>query len=521
MTEGKTRIMDQQEFLARVRAEEGLSRAVLRKIVVDVRAKKCLFELVTDAAYPAASEQAALAAAEEAAPAGFSAQIRIRKHVADPQLVRHAILRFLSENYSAAAACIRDEDIEVELGDPVLFTFGVDETERGYFERNPALMENVETMLSHSFCNAFRGGLTDKEKGGVPSDEEEDDADELPSDDDYRPVRNFPVVDFEGIDLAEAPRLATYISDCTFASDTLTVCGEITHIQERETQKGKPYIRFTISDKTGALSFSYFPRKKTEAKIRELKEGDSIVCTGANELYNERLSYTARYINRGAQPAGFVPEKRKGRPVPARYTTVRPEKIVDYNQLNLFEQAALPDDLVNNSFVVFDLETTGLVNTPTGGNMDAITEIGAIKIVGGEIREKFTTFVDPQRKLDAEIVRLTGITDEMLKGAPKIAEVIPDFYKFCDGCYLVGHNVQFDYKFIQYYGAQEDYMFEQRTFDTMTIAQSFLFLSNYKLNTLADYYGVVFNHHRAGDDALATAKIFIELIKAKKCLPKA
>ena len=98
---------------------------------------------------------------------------------------------------------------------------------------------------------------------------------------------------------------------------------------------------------------------------------------------------------------------------------------------------------------------------------------------------------------------------------------IPDFYKFCDGCILVGHNVQFDYKFIQYYGAQEEYMFEQKTYDTLAIAQGLLFLPNYKLNTLADHYGIVFNHHRAWDDALTTAKIFIELIKAKKCLPKA
>ena len=64
-------------------------------------------------------------------------------------------------------------------------------------------------------------------------------------------------------------------------------------------------------------------------------------------------------------------------------------------------------------------------------------------------------------------------------------------------------------------------MFEQKVYDTVSIAQSFLYLNNYKLNTLADHYGVVFRHHRASDDALATAKIFIEMIKAKKCLPKA
>ena len=98
--------------------------------------------------------------------------------------------------------------------------------------------------------------------------------------------------------------------------------------------------------------------------------------------------------------------------------------------------------------------------------------------------------------------------------------MIGDFCKFCDGCLLVGHNVQFDYKFVRYYAEQEEYAFEHKTYDTMTLAQSMLFLPNYKLNTLADYYGISFNHHRAWADAHTTAKIFIELIKAKKCLPK-
>jgi DNA polymerase III epsilon subunit-like protein len=116
---------------------------------------------------------------------------------------------------------------------------------------------------------------------------------------------------------------------------------------------------------------------------------------------------------------------------------------------------------------------------------------------------------------------LTGITDADLVGAPTVDKVLADFYKFCDGCYLVGHNVQFDYRFVRYYGELSRYMFDQRQYDTMTLAQELLRgdVANYKLNTLADYYGVTFNHHRAFDDALATAKIFIQLIKKRKKLP--
>lgn len=511
--------MNQAEFLEQIRKSDGLKNAVLNKICVDVRAHSCRFEIVTDVAYSQEDAACAERAVREAVPASMQAEAKIVKLVADAQLVRHKILEYLEHSHRAAAACIRAEDIGVfPEGQTVRFTFGVDAAERGFFEKNEQLLPGVERMLGRNFCNTFKGELVDKEKAGIGEESEEDEEKEVF---DYRPARTFPVVDFEPIDEANVPKIATYLSDCTFTSDSLTVCGEILYIQERVSQKGKPYLRFTISDSTDRMQFSYFIRKKTEEKVRALKVGDWVVCTGANEMFNERLSFTARYINRGRAPQDFVPEKRPGKPVPAHYAIVAPEKLTDYSQLNLFEQSALPEDLVKNTFVVFDLETTGLVNVPAGGKMDAITEIGAVKIIGGEIREKFTTLVNPERKLDDEIVRITGITDDMLKDAPKIAEVIPDFYKFCDGCILVGHNVQFDYKFIQYYGAQEEYMFEQKTYDTLAIAQGLLFLPNYKLNTLADHYGIVFNHHRAWDDALTTAKIFIELIKAKKCLPKA
>ena len=135
----------------------------------------------------------------------------------------------------------------------------------------------------------------------------------------------------------------------------------------------------------------------------------------------------------------------------------------------------------------------------------------------------FGAFVELEPGVDA-LLHVSQISREHVEkpsDAPKIGQVIPDFCKFCEGCMLVGHNVQFDYKFVRYYAEQEEYDFEFKTYDTMSIAQSMLFLSNYKLNTLADHYHFTFNHHRAWDDAYVTAKIFIELIKAKKCLPKA
>ena len=111
-------------------------------------------------------------------------------------------------------------------------------------------------------------------------------------------------------------------------------------------------------------------------------------------------------------------------------------------------------------------------------------------------------------------------TDDMLRGAPDIKDVVADFYKFAHGSILVGHNVQFDWKFIRYYGEKEGFLFDQRQYDTIAFAQELLRLSNYKLNTVADHFGFTFNHHRAYDDAFVTAKIFKELVRIKGGLPR-
>ena len=511
--------MNGEEFIGRVRERECFAHAILHKITVYRSEKRCEFSLITDRAYTEEDEKYLSEVVCEAAPQPLAASVSIVKQNADPQIVRNKIIEYLKASHNAAAAFVSAEDIGVsDEGNKIRFSFGVDAAERSFFEtRN--IVASVENMLRHNFCGEFFGELIYKEKAQPAEDEDAAASDEEEEVADYRPARTFKIHDFEPIDFADVPKTATYIRDCNFRSDSLTICGEIEFIQERTSQKGKPYLRFTVSDTTSRMTFSYFLKKKTEERIRALKAGDKIVCTGENSMFNDRLSFTARYINLGSPPPDFQPEKLPSKAAPARYVTVAPEKVTDYNQINMFDASEIPECLKEKTFVVFDLETTGLVNIPTNGKMDAITEIGAVKIIGGEIREKFSTLVNPERKLDEEIVRLTGITDDMVKDAPKIAAVIPDFYKFCENCILVGHNVQFDFRFIQYYGAQEEYTFDQKTYDTLSIAQSFLFLKNYKLDTLAEHYGIVFNHHRAWDDALTTAKIFIELIKAKKCLP--
>ena len=189
----------------------------------------------------------------------------------------------------------------------------------------------------------------------------------------------------------------------------------------------------------------------------------------------------------------------------------------DLVQGDLFGKQSLPKVLTENTFVVFDLETTGL--NRVNGMMDHIIEVGAVKIAGGKIAEKFSSFVACPVRIPPDIIDITHITDDMLIGAPPISDVIADFYKFTAGCSLVAHNAPFDCKFITYYGEQEGFLFDQRQYDTCTFAQEVLHLKNYQLQTVAEYFGFTFRHHRAYDDAFVTAKIFLELVKKKGGLP--
>lgn len=164
---------------------------------------------------------------------------------------------------------------------------------------------------------------------------------------------------------------------------------------------------------------------------------------------------------------------------------------------------------ISDSFVVFDIETTGL-----NCEKNNITEIGAVKVLGGKIVDTWSTFVNPCQKIPENIVELTGITDAMVAKAPKIEEILEDFLTFCEGSTLVAHNAKFDVSFIKEACKRQKIPFNFTSLDTLQLARSlYPELVNHKLNTLAKHLNVLLeNHHRAVDDAKATADIFIKMM---------
>ena len=158
----------------------------------------------------------------------------------------------------------------------------------------------------------------------------------------------------------------------------------------------------------------------------------------------------------------------------------------------------------SDEIVCFDIETTGLKVT-----QEAITEIGAVRLRNGEIVETFQTFVDPERRLTPEIIGLTGITDDMLRGAPKLKDALTAFLAFAGNAPLAAHNAEFDISFIRAGCRKCGIPFEPTYIDTLILAQNLLpGLGKYKLDIVADHLQLPqFNHHRASDDAVPVAQM--------------
>lgn len=165
---------------------------------------------------------------------------------------------------------------------------------------------------------------------------------------------------------------------------------------------------------------------------------------------------------------------------------------------------------LDSVYVVFDIETTGL-----NPKNDDIIEIGAVKISNRKVVDSFSTFIHIDRNLPGKIIELTSITDEMLKGQPEITEALPAFLDFVKDSVLVAHNAKFDVGFIRekvrvYFNEN----FDPSVLDTLELSKALIKdVKNHRLNTLTKKLGIsLLNHHRAVDDANATAQLFIFLL---------
>ena len=159
----------------------------------------------------------------------------------------------------------------------------------------------------------------------------------------------------------------------------------------------------------------------------------------------------------------------------------------------------LPDD-----YIVFDLETTGL-----NPEESEIIEIGAIKYHGGIEVERFHTYVKPDSPITSKITKINGITNSMVKDAPKIDTAIKSFENFVESMHLVAHNASFDMGFIQTnMNHYHETTFENTVIDTLTLARKYIETPNHKLETLKNHFKVNVGSHNAIDDCVVCGKVY-------------
>lgn len=189
-----------------------------------------------------------------------------------------------------------------------------------------------------------------------------------------------------------------------------------------------------------------------------------------------------------------------------------PRLSMEESEIELVERDYDAIGLDETSFVVFDLETTGAKAPPC-----RITEIGAYRIANGEIKDEFSSLVNPETPIPTFITELTGISDEMVADAPRFGEVSDEFLQFIGDSVLVAHNAPFDLGFLNHEVGRlfEDCRVANPALCTVQLSRRLLpDIENHKLKTVAGHYSIdLVNHHRASDDARATAHIFIKLLQ--------
>ena len=333
--------------------------------------------------------------------------------------------------------------------------------------------------------------------------------------------------------------------------------GKIFKIDVRETKNNSLMYDFLITDYNDSINCKIFLNPKDEAQIAILKVNDWVKVKG---YYKKDDFYTEDYI--GVQDLESIEseETKKEDNAPKKRVELHAHTnmsemsgvmsikdyakrakefghsaiaVTDFGVVHSFPfafkeanenfkiiygvEAYVVDDeaqMITNpkdlgieeeTYVVFDIETTGF--DPFN---DKIIEIGAVKMKGKEIIDEFSEFVNPKIPIPEEIVKLTSITDEMVKDAPDIKTILPRFLEFCGDSTVVAHNAKFDVGFIKQKSSDQNLEFSPSVVDTLPLARALLVNEKkFGLANLTKYFGIILeSHHRAIDDARATAEVF-------------
>lgn len=325
-----------------------------------------------------------------------------------------------------------------------------------------------------------------------------------------------------------------YISDVRDTFESATVCGTVMGFSRREYKnknfgqpsdngKGRykkntedemlPMYSFTIDDTTGKIPVVYFGRSMKDDNFKTfVGDNTNVVVSGKISERNGSLQIITDNLWTADIDYSTVKTDMPSKKESKRYRNVIPEKYVEERQVEVGDIIGGNNEpieyLKGKTFVVFDLETTGLDTSKC-----KIVQLGSYKIVDGKMVEYFNTLVNPGCHIPEESTKIHGIKDEDVLSAPYIHEVIPDFFKFTRDATLVGHNLfGYDLPILTRDAKENGYVFDNHALDTLIITKSQYSLPAYSLEKLAKHFNLgLENAHSADFDALATAKLFILL----------
>lgn len=310
------------------------------------------------------------------------------------------------------------------------------------------------------------------------------------------------------------------------SEDIVVLAGKMTnpvmsqYVPKSQKNSDEPKMRdkfsFTLEDASGSIEVVMFPSGKTSEKLAQLTPDSEVLIEGKVSQFNGNINITANALSLCKVLTKEV--QYLWREPISEYRTVNPKPMVEFQQMDLFSEVSEKSSYweERKSVVVFDFETTGL-----DASCCEIIEIGAVKVEDGVCVESFSTLINPEKHLPTEITQITGITDDMLVFAPTLEQVLPDFHKFVQGSVLSAYNIGFDIKFLEKAGQKFRYKFDNEKIDTLELARkNIASLHNYKLSSVVKALDITLNDaHRALNDAIATAKVFIKLIK-KEDIPQ-
>ncbi len=459
---------------------------------------------------------------------GCEVKIKFKRSYLDEPLIKKNLFEFLKSSYPSMFVYDDGDMIVISKNaDNIEIKLSLMDVVYQYFTDNK-VSEKILSHLNNDFIANFNVVLTKNDKNiddKILEEHEKHVYDNLPK---QKEVERYPVFEPEllvGQDITPMPEPIINQED---AKSSVILAGKIsnfadkTYVSKKNKLKGidepSHYLTFTLTDYSGSIDAIYFAHKTTYKKVNVLKDDDRVLVVGdirkdydKKKLYIKSISFCVIDSSVTAKKEEKVEEDKK--PIVknvhiAEYRFVKPAPYILDRQENLFDVKPNYSDYVKtHTFVVFDCETTGL-----SCDYNEIIEIGAVKIENGLIKEQFQTFVCPENEIPDEITRLTTITNEMVKDAPNGEQAITDFYKFCEGCVLVGYNVSFDLGFIQNTAKKAKLYFSNESVDAMEVVRKKMYLSRYKLINVVDALGLKLkNAHRAIADAIATAEVFLKL----------